>query len=391
MHSRKKPIVIVGSGFAGINAAFTLKRLNPTIAILVIDSQSKFIFKPLLYEVLSDEMQEWEAATEFEEIFANSGITFLNNNLLSVDLDERSLTFQNNLILHYEYLVISTGSKNNTFSIGGVDKYCHFFNNLNDLKNLKMGLAKSLNKSGMKNLSIIGAGPSGVELACKLFDMYPNVFKISVIERSKEVLNQSKTFNREEAEKAIKDRNIKVLLNTSVEEIHENQILLKDKYNHDIQWDYDLVIWAAGIKPTLPIFEQEVQKINQKIATNVKLQLKSYENVFVIGDISVIKGFEILPSTAQNAMQQGIHVGVNLNLLLNGKELLDYQFIDNGEMISLGIGKASLSGLGLTLSGKFAFELRRLIYASKMPIFQNSFKSAAAWLINKKNIFNNTN
>ena len=90
-------------------------------------------------------------------------------------------------------------------------------------------------------------------------------------------------------------------------------------------------------------------------------------------------------------MQQGIHVGVNLNLLLNGKELLDYQFMDNGEMISLGIGKASLSGLGLTLSGKFAFELRRLIYASKMPIFQNSLKSAAAWFINKKNIFTNTN
>ena len=391
MHSRKKPIVIVGSGFAGINAAFTLKRLNPSIAILVIDSQSKFIFKPLLYEVLSDEMQEWEAATEFEEIFANSGITFLKNNLLSVNLDERSLKFQNNLILHYEYLVISTGSKNNSFSKGGVDKYCYFFNNLEDLKNLKIGLAKFPNNSGLRNLSIVGAGPSGVELACKLFDLYPNIFKISIIERSKEILNQNKTFNKEEAEKAIKERNIKVLLNTSVEEIQENQIFVKDKYNHDIQLDYDLVIWTAGIKPNLPVFEQEVQKINQKIVTNVKLQLNSYDNVFVVGDISIIKGFETLPSTAQNAMQQGIHVGVNLNLLLNGKELLDYQFMDNGEMVSLGIGKASLSGLGVTLSGKFAFELRRLIYASKMPIFQNSLKSAAAWFINKKNIFTNTN
>ena len=69
MDSRKKPIVIVGSGFAGISAAFTLKRLNPIIPILVIDSQSKFIFKPLLYEVLSDEIKEWEIATEFETLF----------------------------------------------------------------------------------------------------------------------------------------------------------------------------------------------------------------------------------------------------------------------------------------------------------------------------------
>ena len=56
-------------------------------------------------------------------------------------------------------------------------------------------------------------------------------------------------------------------------------------------------------------------------------------------------------------------------------------------MISLGKGKASISGLGLTLSGSFAFEIRRLVYASKMPIVQNSLKSVASWLINKNNIF----
>ena len=391
MHSRKKPIVIVGSGFAGINAAFTLRQLNPTIPILVIDSQSKFIFKPLLYEVLSEEIQEWEVATPFEEVFANSAITFLKNELLAVNLEEKCVELKNNMILNYQYLVISTGSLNNNFSINGVDEYCHFFNNLKDLKNLQIALNKYLNNSSIHNLSIIGAGPSGVELACKLSDLYKNKFKISLIERSKEILTNNKIFNREESEKALHARNIQVLLNTSVEAIFEKEMSLKNKYNDIIKLNHDLVIWTAGIKPNLPVFDQEIERTNQKVVTNTKLQLESYEDVFVLGDISSIRGFESLPSTAQNAMQQGIHAGVNLNLLLKGEKLLDYKFIDNGEMISLGLGKASLSGLGLTLSGKFAFELRRLIYAAKMPIFQTSFKSAASWLIKKKNFFTKIN
>ena len=95
-----------------------------------------------------------------------------------------------------------------------------------------------------------------------------------------------------------------------------------------------------------------------------------------------------MPITAQVAMQQGLHAAHNLNLLLQKENLIPFQFKDNGEMISLGIGEASISGLGLTLSGKFAFDLRRIIYASKMPKIDKSIKSAASWLLGKKSIIN---
>jgi len=93
-----------------------------------------------------------------------------------------------------------------------------------------------------------------------------------------------------------------------------------------------------------------------------------------------------LPVTAQVAMQQGAHVALNLNLLRKKEDLIPFQFKDNGEMISLGIGEASISGLGLTLSGKFAFDLRRIIYASKMPKIDKTIKSAASWFLGKKAI-----
>ena len=77
----------------------------------------------------------------------------------------------------------------------------------------------------------------------------------------------------------------------------------------------------------------------------------------------------------------------NLELLIQGKGPLPFQFKDNGEMISLGIGEASISGLGVTLSGKLAFEARRLIYASKLPDIRESLKSASTWIFQKKSIF----
>jgi len=117
------------------------------------------------------------------------------------------------------------------------------------------------------------------------------------------------------------------------------------------------------------------------------LQIENHKNCFAIGDISVIEGMEDLPITAQVAMQEGNYLAKNLELLIQGKDPLPFEFQDNGEMISLGIGEASISGLGVTLSGKLAFEARRLIYASKLPDITESLKSASSWIFQKKSIF----
>ena len=387
MNLRKKPIVIVGSGFAGINAALNLKKFNLNIPIIIADSQSSFIFKPLLYEALSGEIKSWEVAPDLEAIFSNSGVTFLNNELCEVDFCKNILKFKDNLEIEYEYLVLSTGSSHNSFSIKGVDEFCYFFNDINDLNKLKVFLDKESNSLTKENLFIIGAGPSGIELACKLSDLYAHKFNIQIIEKSREILSKNKVFNREEAEKALKKRDIKILFNTTVDEITENEIQIIEQSCKKNKLVHSGIIWTAGVKPNLPRIKNDVFKSFGKLVINEYLQMKEFNNVFALGDISTLEGAEPLPKTAQVAMQQGKHAASNLNLLINKKELLPFEFKDNGEMISLGLGEASISALGITLSGKFAFELRRLIYASKMPIFEKSFKSAASWLIDKKSFF----
>jgi len=387
MNNIKKPIVIVGSGFGGVNAALHIRKNNPYLSILVIDSKTQFEFKPLLYEVFSDEIKSWEVNPSFDSIYANSGITFIRNHVNSIDFDKNLLILEDNLKIEFEYLVLSTGSSPNDFSIKGVKEYCSFFNTNKDQLNLKKLLDKNISFGQSNKIFIIGAGPSGVELACKVHDLYKQKFEVIIVEKTSEILNNSKIFNKEEAEKTIEKNSINLMKNCSVIEINNEQIVLSNKLNQVEKFPYFEVIWTAGIKPNLPEFNVQIKKINNKILINNNLQLKDFPNVFAIGDISQIEGNNYFPVTAQVAMQQGEHVALNLKFLINNEKLLPFKFNDNGEMMSLGIGEASISGIGLTLSGKLAFDIRRIIYASKMPKIERSLKLTATWLLEKKSIF----
>ena len=387
MNNIKKPIVIVGSGFGGINAALHLRKNNSDFSILVIDSNTQFEFKPLLYEVFSNEIKSWEVNPSFDSLYANTGITYIRNHVTFIDFDKNILLLQDDLKVEFDYLVLSTGSSPNDFSIKGVKEYCSFFNTHKDQLNLKRLLDKTISVNTNNKIFIIGAGPTGVELACKVSDLYKSKFEVIIVEKNPEILSNSKIFNKEEAEKTIEQKNINLMKNYSVIGINDEQIFLSNNTNQVQKFPYFEIIWAAGIKPNLPEFNQKIQKINNKILINNNLQLLNYSNVFVLGDISQIQGNDSYPVTAQVAMQQGEHVALNLKLLINNEKLLPFKFTDNGEMISLGIGKASISGLGLTFSGKLAYDLRRLIYASKMPKIGESLKSAASWFLEKKSIF----
>jgi len=387
MNNIKKPIVIVGSGFGGVNVALHLRKNNPDFSILVIDSKTQFEFKPLLYEVFSDEIKSWEVNPSFDSIYSNSGITFIRNHVKFIDFDKKFLTLQDDLKVQFEYLVLSTGSSPNDFSINGVREYCSFFNTNKDQLNLKKRLDKTIAVGKSNKIFIIGAGPSGVELSCKVSDFYKSKFEVNIVEKTSEILNNSKIFNREEAEKTIAKKNINLMKNYSVVEINDQQILLSNNLNQVEKFPYFDVIWTAGIKPNLPEFNQQIQKINNKILINNNLQLNDYPNIFVLGDISQVESNNSYPVTAQVAMQQGEHVALNLKLLINNEKLLPFKFIDNGEMMSLGIGEATISGLGLTFSGKLAYDFRRIIYASKMPKIGKSIKSTTSWFLEKKSIF----
>ena len=166
----------------------------------------------MLYELLSGELQLWEVAPQYSSLASELGFIFLQECVVEVDEHERKLITSSNTKLTYSQLVISTGLTTDYSFVKDLKEYAYGFSNLNDLLRIKELISKINNSRKYTNpLVICGAGPTGVELACKLSDLLDNRVEIYLIDKGSEILAKSTSFNREKAIDAISERNIQIL------------------------------------------------------------------------------------------------------------------------------------------------------------------------------------
>ena len=384
---KSDPIVVVGGGFGGLATVQALLAKSVGTPIILIDQSPRFLFKPLLYELLSGELQLWEVAPQYSSLASELGFIFLQESVVEIDEIERKVITSSEIQLNYSQLVISTGLTTDYSFVENLKGNAYGFSNLNDLMKLKELITKINNSSESKDpLVISGAGPTGVELACKISDLVDDRVEIYLVDKGDTILSNSKSFNREKAIAAISKRNIKVYLKYYIKSINETFLELSttdNKINNPLIVNYSELVWTAGLKPSsLNLVDYLLDK-NKKIKVNKYLQINKYENIFFVGDITLCESAHC-PSSAQVAMQQGFVTAQNIMSLRNGKQLKPFQFEDLGEMLSLGIGDASITGYGITLAGPLAFEIRRLAYLMRIPCLSLACKSSASWLFSKK-------
>ena len=385
---KSEPLVVLGGGFGGLSTVIALLAHAEETPIILIDQSPRFLFKPLLYELLSNELQLWEVAPKYSTLASELGFIFLQESVVQLDPLERKLITLSDLELTYSQLVISTGLTTDYSITEGLKEYACGFSNLNDVTRIKK-LINSINNSfEYKNnpLVISGAGPTGVELACKIADLVDDSIEIFLVEKGEKVLPNSQSFNREKAIDAMSKRNIKIYLEYSIKSVNKNFLELSsacDQRNNLIKIDYSGLLWTAGLKNNSSKLLNQFLNINKKVEVNDFLQSDASQNIFFVGDITFNKK-NPFPSSAQAAMQQGFITAQNIISIKKGNKLKSFQFEDMGEMLSLGIGNASITGYGMTLVGPLAFEIRRLAYLFKMPSVALSFRSSGAWLFRKK-------
>ena len=131
--SKSEAIVIVGAGFAGLIAAMTLSRVSQTPPIILIKPRLRFIFQPLLYEFLSNEISLFELATTYKSLLLNTGIVFINDSAITIDTDKERVITHTGKVINYSQLILSTGSSLSDHSIPGVKKYASTFKDLKDI------------------------------------------------------------------------------------------------------------------------------------------------------------------------------------------------------------------------------------------------------------------
>jgi NADH dehydrogenase len=383
-------IVIVGGGFGGLYTALALAERNPHPPVLLIEPGERFLFLPLLYELLSGELRSWEVAPPYDSLLAGRGVAWLQDRVESIDTAARRLRTHSGRTLPYGRLVIATGARENTFGIEGAEHHSQGFRSLADVGRLHRLLeVMRRERRPLQRLAVVGAGPTGVELACKLADLADGCAVIELIEQGATLLPRSPAFNREQALLALQRRDVRLRTHTRVVAVEADRLRLRGPAGEgrpeaEEPLPVTGVIWTAGLRFLPPAITPEPARDGAgRLLCESDLRLRGQQDVFVVGDLAALES-PSLPTTAQVAFQQAPVVAANLLRSLAGEPLEPFTWKDLGEMLSLGRGEACLTGMGVTLAGKTAYQVRRLAYLTRLPGRSFQLRVAAGWLADWK-------
>jgi len=176
-------VIVIGGGFAGLTTALSLTQYQHRPPIILIEPQTKFVFLPLLFELLSGEVKIWEISHPYSSLLSAKGISLLQERVVSIDCDSQKVKTSSGLSLTYCQLVLSTGSGAQSLNIPGLKDYALMFQSLEDVKLIRKQIEEiKLSNKKQNNLVIVGGGPTGVELICKLADLVDKTTSLYLIE-----------------------------------------------------------------------------------------------------------------------------------------------------------------------------------------------------------------
>ena len=384
------PVIVVGGGFGGLSTALQLAGAGDGVPVLLIEPQERFLFLPLLYELLSGELRRWEIAPRYGDLLAGRGVAWLQERVLTIDLSTRRLRTDAGRELAFSALVVATGGRPQTYGIPGVLEHALSFRSLADVHRLQQLVQRlRLRRQPLQRQAVVGAGASGVELACKLADLLEGAALIELIEQGPELLPGSRAFNREQAHLALQRRDVRLRTHTRVAAVQADALDLQPgaadaRPGAGLErLACDGVIWTGGVAACVPAFSPAVPlDARGRLPCDSELRVLGTTGVFALGDAAAcpLAGDGSHPATAQVAYQQASCVAANLLHQRRGEPLQAFVWTDLGEMLGLGVGEASLTGMGLTLAGPAAFQLRRLAYLARLPGPQHQLRVAGGWL-----------
>ncbi len=401
--SKKPRVVIIGGGFAGIAIAKKLR--NKNVQVVLIDKHNYHTFQPLLYQVATGGLEAGSIAYPIRKVIQEyKDFYFRLTSVKEIDTKNQKIISEIG-DLNYDYLVIATGSKTNYFGNKEIERNSMSMKTIPQSLNIRSLILENFeqavlttneaDRNTLINFVLVGAGPTGVELAGALAEMkkailqkdYPDLdidkMEINLIQSGDTVLNTMSEKSSQAAEKFLLDLGVKIWKNVRVTNYDGRTITT----NTDLSFDSATVIWTAGVqgaKITGLDATSLIEKV-ERIRVNQYNQVVGYENIFAIGDICSMET-ELYPQghpmMAQPAIQQGKLLGENLIKLIHKKPMTAFEYNDKGSMATIGRNLAVVDLPHYHFSGIFAWFVWMFVHLFSLIGFKNKAVVFLNWVYN---------
>jgi NADH:ubiquinone reductase (H+-translocating) len=404
-------IVIVGAGFGGLRAAESLAHLP--VQITVIDRKNHHTFQPLLYQVATAGLSPAEIAAPIREILhRHKNVEVLLGEVHGFDLQRKTVKLHDHEIA-YDYLIVAAGATHAYFGHDNWEPLAPGLKTLEDALEIRRRILLAYELAEREaaltgvhrplNFIVVGAGPTGVELAGTLAEIArkslpknfrnidPTKTRILLVEAGPSILSAYPDDLRRSAVSQLQHLGVEVRTNSAVSEVQSGQV----RIGTDVI-PAEVVLWAAGVSasPLGKALGAEVDKAG-RVFVEPDLSIPGHREVFVIGDLATLKDKDgkPLPGVAPVAMQQGNWVGRQIKADLEGKQRGTFHYFDKGSLATIGraaaiaqFGKVHISGFIAWLSWLFIHILFLIGFRNRVAVMLQWAWSyltyeRAAWLI----------
>lgn len=393
-------IIIVGAGFAGLNAAKILAK-NPNTSITLIDKVNYHLFQPLLYQVATGALSPSEMAYPIRSIFKkNKNVHVMLDEVVAIDRQSKNVSLKSGNVLPYHKLVVATGAKDFYFGNTAWENHALGIKELDHAIRVRRRIFLAFEKAEIEsntqkrkmylNFVVIGGGPTGVEMAGAIAEIArkslaqdfrhisPQDASITLVEAGDRILSSFAPSLSARAKKDLEKIGVRVLTGVRVQEISDSTVGL----SNGERIEAFTIIWGSGVRPSALASALDTELDQQgRVLINTNLTLPADDNVYVLGDLAHCKNKsgKPLPGIAPVAMAQGKWCAKNILRQMNNQKLLPFNYFDRGQMATIG-RKAAIAQMGpLKMSGLLAWLAWLFIHVLFLVGFKTRLKVLIEW------------
>jgi NADH dehydrogenase len=402
-HRQRKRVVIIGGGFAGIAATRALRHAD--VDVVLIDRRNHHIFQPLLYQVATAVLSPAEIAAPIRQLEVKQrNLSVLLAEVTGVDVASRTIETSSPGVgvrkIAYDYLVVATGMRPSYFGHDEFAKFAPGLKNLSDAEAIRSKILGAFElaattedeaeRAKQMTFVLVGAGPTGVELAASLAQMVkvtlrgnfrridPAQANIILLDAGKRVLPTFAESLSAKVTRRLTKLGVEVLTGVKVETVDAEGVVAGGNRIRSAT-----VLWTAGVAAS-PIAKMLGTKIDRagRALVDPFLKVADAPGVFVVGDAaSVIQDEHPVPGVAQAAIQQGHYVGRLIAKELKGRKIKrPFRYFDKGNMAVVGKNYAVLERGWLRTSGFLTWLVWAFIHILALPQLQNRLRVQRQWL-----------